>query len=145
MGMFRKVMLFVSAMALAGCTLSDGSNLVIGTPRAPTNPADVKIYTVLPAHYEKIAIVSAESRNDFASQQNLTDHAIEQLKKEAAKVGANGILLNGFGNYQVGSNGAIVIPRTGGAPGLGYAATTASMGMQASGVAIYVPSKAPEK
>ncbi|HEY4291513.1 hypothetical protein [Luteibacter sp.] len=109
MNAFVKIVaaVLVATTGLSGCTLTRGSHLVIGSTRAPTNPADVRIYTELPVKYEKIAMVSADSRNDFASQQNLSDHAIERLKKEAAKVGANGILLNGFGNYQVGSHGVV--------------------------------------
>jgi len=139
---FAKVVavLLVTTVVLCGCTLTRGSHLVIGSTRAPTNPADVRIYTELPAKYEKIAMVSADSRNDFASQQNLSDHAIERLKEEAAKVGANGILLNGFGNYQVGSHGVVIIPNSnGGYSTTGIAAMNASTGKEATGLAIYVP------
>ena len=130
----------IATVVLSGCTLTRGSHLVIGTTRAPTKAADVRIYTELPAKYEKIAMVSADSRNDFASQQNLSDHAIERLKEEAAKVGANGILLNGFGNYQVGSHGMVIIPNSnGGYSTTGIAAMNASTGKEAKGLAIYVP------
>lgn len=132
--------ILVATVSISGCTLTRGSHLVIGSTRAPTNPADVRIYTELPANYEKIAMVSADSRNDFASQQNLSDHAIERLKEEAAKVGANGILLNGFGNYQVGSRGMVIVPNSnGGYSTTGFAAMNASTGKEATGLAIYVP------
>lgn len=132
--------LLIATVVLTGCTLTRGSHLVIGTTRAPTSAADVRIYTELPAKYEKIAMVSADSRNDFASQQNLSDHAIERLKEEAAKVGANGILLNGFGNYQIGSHGVVIIPNSnGGYSTTGIAAMNASTGKEAKGLAIYVP------
>jgi uncharacterized protein YbjQ (UPF0145 family) len=131
--------LLVTTVVVSGCTLTRGSHLVIGSTRAPTSPADVRIYTELPAKYEKIAMVSADSRNGFASQQNLSDHAIERLKEEAAKVGANGILLNGFGNYQVGSQGVVIIPTSNGYGTTGIAAMNASTGKEAKGLAIYVP------
>jgi uncharacterized protein YbjQ (UPF0145 family) len=132
--------LLIATVALGGCTLTRGSHLIVGSTRAPTNPADVRIYTELPAKYEKIAMVSADSRNAFAGQQNLSDHAIERLKEEAAKVGANGILLNGFGNYQVGSQGVVIIPNSNaGYSTTGVVAMSASTGKEATGLAIYVP------
>lgn len=132
--------LLIATVALSGCTLTRGSHLIVGSTRAPTNPADVRIYTELPAKYEKIAMVSADSRNAFAGQQNLSDHAIERLKEEAAKVGANGILLNGFGNYQVGSQGVVIVPNSNAGYGTaGVVALSASTGKEATGLAIYVP------
>lgn len=131
--------LLVATAALAGCTLTRGSHLVIGSTRAATNPAEVRIYTQLPAKYEKIAIVSADSRNDFASQQNLSDHAIERLKEEAAKVGANGILLNGFGDYVVGSSGEVTVMQTGPRTAFGVGGMVTRTGKAAEGLAIYVP------
>ena len=131
--------LLVATVVLAGCTLTRGSHLVIGSTRAPTDPADVRIYTQLPAKYEKIAMVSADSRNDFASQQNLSDHAIERLKEEAAKVGANGILLNGFGNYAVGSSGMVNVLQTSPHTAFGVGGMATRTGKEAEGLAIYVP------
>lgn len=124
---------------LAGCTLTGGSRVVIGNTRPPVNPADVRIYTELPANYQKIAIVSANARNDFASQQNLSDHAIERLKEEAAAVGANGILLNGFGNYVVGSSGMVNVIQTSPHTAFGEGAMITRTGKEAEGLAIYVP------
>jgi uncharacterized protein YbjQ (UPF0145 family) len=131
--------LLVATVVLSGCTLTRGSHLVIGSTRAPTNAADVRIYTELPAKYEKIAMVSADSRNDFASQQNLSDHALERLKEEAAKVGANGILLNGFGNYVVGSSGVVNVLQTGPHTAFGVGGMVTRTGKEAEGLAIYVP------
>ena len=96
----------------------------------------MRLVTTLPERYERIALVSADSRNDFASQQNLSDAAIRRLKEEAAKVGANGVLLNGIGNYQVGASG-IVVPTAGGPILTG--AMNSRTGKEATGVAIYIP------
>lgn len=139
-----KIMVFVTTLLvvglLGGCTLTRGSYVLIGTAHPPTTAAQVRLYTTLPPMYEKIAFVSADSRNDFASEQNLSDHAIERLKEEAAKVGANGLLLNGIGNYQVGSNGAFIIPNyRSGSPAFGVASMNASIGKEAKGLAIWVP------
>lgn len=139
-----KFIVFVTTLLvlgfLGGCTLTRGSYVLVGTAHPPTTAAQVRLYTTLPAMYEKIAFVSADSRNDFASEQNLSDHAIERLKEEAAKVGANGLLLNGIGNYQVGSRGVVIIPNySNGYSTTGVAAMNASVGKEAKGLAIWVP------
>lgn len=124
--------------ALTACTLTRGSSVLIGTSRPAIDPAQVKLYTDLPAEYEKVALLSADSRNDFASQQNLTDAAIQRLKREAAQLGANGILLDGIGNYQVGTGGIITANATGSLTS-GTLGTITRTGKLATGVAIYVP------
>jgi hypothetical protein len=134
------LIVLVAAISLGGCTLTRGSYVLVGTAHSPTTAAQVRLYTTLPPMYEKIAFVSADSRNDFASEQNLSDHAIERLKEEAAKVGANGLLLNGIGNYQVGSQGVVIIPNySSGYSTTGVAAMNASIGKEAKGLAIWVP------
>ena len=135
-----KFLTVVIICTLAACTLTRGSSVLLGTSRAAIEPSQVKLYTELPANYERVALLSADSRNDFASQQNLTNAAIERLKKEAAKLGANGILLDGIGNYQVGTTGIITANTTG-----NFTAGTISgitrTGKAATGVAIYVPAQ----
>lgn len=129
------VIAILALFSVASCTLTRGSSVLIGTAHQPTDPARVKLYTELPKQYEKVALLSADSRNDFASQQNLTNAAIERLKKEAAKVGANGILLNGIGNYQVGSSGVIIANPS---SATGTSVMNTRTGKEATGVAIYV-------
>ena len=121
--------------SLIGCTLTRGSSVLVGTARPPIDPSGVKLYLDLPRKYEKVALLSADSRNDFATQQNLTDAAIDRLKKEASKVGANGILLNGVGNYQIGASGVVVANP--GSP-IGTAVVNTRTGKEATGLAIYV-------
>jgi hypothetical protein len=111
---------------------------MIGTARTATDPSQVKLYTKAPAKYDEIAIVSADSRNDFASKQGLSDAAIQRLKEEAAKVGANGILLEGVGDYQVGSSGIVSGSNTGGPVVTRTVATNTRTGKEARGMAIFV-------
>jgi len=134
MGLLKPILLLIIFL-LSGCTLTRGSSVLLGTSRPPINPSQVKLYTELPANYEKVALLSADSRNDFASQQNLTNAAIERLKEEAARLGANGILLDGIGNYEVGASGVIIANR--GSPVMTGAMNTRT-GKAATGVAIYV-------
>lgn len=71
---------------------------MIGVPQPPTDPAQVRIFLHPPADYEEIAMVSANSRGSFRwSLQGNTDLALERLKEEAAKLGADGLLNLSFG------------------------------------------------
>lgn len=65
----------------------------------------VQIYLQPPAKFETVAILNSNSKNAFASDQSLVDSTILRLKKEAAKLGANGVLLSGIENQQIGSIG----------------------------------------
>tara|TARA_B100000029_G_C17354609_1_gene880227 strand:+ start:419 stop:778 length:360 start_codon:yes stop_codon:yes gene_type:complete len=75
---------------------------VVGEPRTPLDPSAVKVYAELPESYEKIAILEASS--DFAikdmsfefSDQGKTNKALKRLKKEAASLGANAIVIEDF-------------------------------------------------
>lgn len=89
----------------SACNVTSGSRIVVGHTRPPIVPESVKIYIRPPAKYEEVAIVNASSKNAFASDQSLTDSALNQMKKDAAKLGANGILLSGVGTQQIGSIG----------------------------------------
>lgn len=83
---------------LSGCTVVDGSAILVGQRRPATQPEQVQIYSKAPAHYEEIAIVYAKAGHDFRRDQGLMDSAIQKLKEEAAKYGANGVLLEGVQN-----------------------------------------------
>jgi|ERR1700683_3074038 hypothetical protein len=129
------------AMLLVGCATS--SHVLIGTARAPISPERVKVYLQPPAKYEQIATIDASSRGSMTitSQQNM-DKAIARLKQEAARLGANGILLQGVEDQQSGSIGSGV----GNSTLNGNTAIGASLGgsfgiynKAAKGLAIYVP------
>lgn len=93
----------VSAL-LVGCAAE--SHVIVGTVRPPISPDQVKIYLQPPRVFEKIAIIDASSQSSMAfTQQQKMDKAIARLKDEAAKLGANGILLQGTGSQAVGSVG----------------------------------------
>jgi hypothetical protein len=118
------------------------SHIIVGKVRPPISPDQVKIYLEPPKAYEKIAILDASSQGSMTfTQQQKMDKAIARLKEEAARVGANGILLEGSGSQSVGSVGTGV----GTASATGHSATTTGMGVSgnifvqaANGLAIYV-------
>jgi hypothetical protein len=90
---------------LTGCATD--SVIVTGSPRPPISPAEVKIYSQPPPAFEEIAILNASKSVAFTTGgQKTVDKVIEGLKAQAAKVGANGILLEGFSDQQTGALGA---------------------------------------
>lgn len=81
---------------LAACATATGTALVAGTTRDPINPESVKIYLQEPTNYEVVAIVKAESDAGWTAQES-QDYAVAELKNQAAKLGANGLLLGTTG------------------------------------------------
>ena len=100
------------------------SHIIIGETQVPIDYKDVKVYIDYPNNYEKIAIVEASSDLAFKdisieiTHQQKTNKALDRLKKEAALLGANGIVLqhistetkqhfnlydSGKGNYNLSS------------------------------------------
>ena len=138
--MRRYVLLFASAAAFAGCAITHETSVLVGTPRPATTPAQVKLYSTPPKKYVDIAIIQADAAHDFMSKQDLMNTAVENAKKEAAKVGANGILLDGLGDFQVGSSGVVMMQPGAyrGAPAFGVGSSNPRTGKQLSGKAIYV-------
>ena len=78
-----------------------GINVLVtaGPTREPIDPSSVKIYLDSHKEYEKIALIDAGSNFAFKDPvilfdwQSKMDKATERLKIEAAKLGANGILI----------------------------------------------------
>src|SRR6202047_3812788 len=94
----------VLAMVLAACAPS--SHILVGTARPPISPSDVKIYLQPPPSFEQIAILNASANSMFGTGgQGAVDKVIERLKEQAAKLGANGIILEGFSDRETGSVG----------------------------------------
>lgn len=87
----KTLLLATVAAALASC--ASGSALIVGQARsAIENHTTVRILAEMPDGAEKIAIVKASSDAGWNQQQSL-DYAVEELKKQAAKVGANAVVL----------------------------------------------------
>lgn len=94
-----------AALGLAAC--ASDSVVLTGAPRPPISPTDVRIYSHPPAAFEEIAILNASKSSAFTTGgQKTVDKVIEGLKEEAAKLGANGIILEGFSDSQTGSVGS---------------------------------------
>jgi len=126
--------------ALAACA---SSHVIVGTTRAPIQPDQVKIYLQPPAKFETVALLEANDMgaNGF-SQQSRVNKVMKRLKKEAASLGANGIVLQGIGSEYAGSVGTGFASGNGGfASGVGFSA--AQMRKVGQATAIYVDPKSP--
>ena len=131
----------VLAVMLLGCATS--SHVMIGSAHPPISPESVRIYLQPPEKYEQIATLDASSQGSFAitSQQNM-DKAIARLKEEAAKLGANGVLLQGVQDQQSGSIGTGVGSSSygpGSSTGVGVGGSFGIYNKAAHGIAIFVP------
>jgi len=93
-----------ACVALSACAPS--THVLVGQARPPISPDLVKIYSHPPANYQEIAVLDASSKSAFGTGgQKSVDKVIERLKIEAAKLGANGVILEGFRDSETGSIG----------------------------------------
>ena len=91
--MTRLLLIFIFVFTLVGC--ATGSALVTGQARtAIEDYLSVKVLTQMPVGAEEIAIVKASSDAGWTEQGSL-DYAVEELKKQAAKLGANAVVITG--------------------------------------------------
>ena len=139
----RSALLSLCALAVlvSGCATS--SHVVTGAVRAPISPEDVQIYSQPPGRYEEIGRLEASSRGGFRfSDQGKMDKVIERLKAEAAKLGANGVLLQSTENRvsgSVGTGGGSTSYGGRSAVGVGGGLDIAMVSKEGHGIAIYVP------
>src|SRR5689334_95270 len=93
--------LLAVALTLSACATS---HVLVGERRPAIAPEDVRLYLQPPAKYEEVALLSSSSIASFTvTAQGRSDAVIRRLKKEAASLGANGILLHGVSDQAAGS------------------------------------------
>jgi hypothetical protein len=82
------------AVAVAACVAAP-SLMLVGRARAPISPDQVQLYLEPPAgKYEQIAVVDVSSKHSLSfTARAKSDVVIRRLKEQAAKLGANGLLL----------------------------------------------------
>lgn len=91
--MTRLLLIFIFVFTLFGCATGTGSALVTGQTRpAIEDHLSVKVLTQMPVGAEEIALVKASSDAGWTAQGSL-DYAVEELKKQAAKLGANAVVI----------------------------------------------------
>jgi hypothetical protein len=93
---------FTLLLTLLGC--ATGSSIITGEVRPAISPSEVKLYIEPPVKYETIGIVEASSEVELSSQA-AQDRAVQELKKQAAQSGANGVLIGNTGTQSGDSVG----------------------------------------
>ena len=134
------ITLWLAVTALAGCATT--SHVITGKPRTPIDPSQVTLYSSAPPKYEEIAVIEASSRSSFSfGDQKKMDAVIERLKKEAASLGANGVLLQRTGSDGGGGGigAGIGTGIGGGGVSIGTSIFTTGANKTGRGLAIYVP------
>jgi hypothetical protein len=130
-----------AAALLCGCAPS--WHVLTGTPRAPIAPQEVKVYSDAPPAFEEIAVLGAARHSLVGtSEERSTGKIVERLKAEAAKVGANGLLIEGFDqrpSFSVGSGAGSDSYSPHGSISVGVGASLGILKTTAKGRAIYVP------
>jgi hypothetical protein len=112
MNLQRSSVVFLALAVLAIAACASGSAIVTGNTRPPIPLEQVKIYLEPPAEFEIIGLVSASSDAGWTAQGSL-DYAVKELKKQAAKLGANGVLLVSSGETtSTIVSGAYAVPVT---------------------------------
>jgi hypothetical protein len=117
--------------------------VLIGTARPARPPSEVKIYSSAPPKFEEIAVLGASNKTLFnTGGQRSTDKVVGRLQAEAARLGANGLILEGFEQVQTGSVGSGLGSESYSAHGsisLGLGGFVGIFETTGKGRAIYVP------
>lgn len=93
-GMGRKMLPMVLCAALLGGCAST-SHVMLQPARPAISPELVQVYTSPPPRYIEIALLETASGPFTYGEQNKTNAVIANLRREAASLGANGVLLTG--------------------------------------------------
>ena len=135
----KHLVALAAALVLSGCA---SSHILVGRARPPIPPEQVRLYLEPPPVYEDVAILEASNAASWAvTDQQKTDKVVARMKAEAARLGANGIVVRGVGNQYAGSIG-FANAWAGGGSAWGVGSSSALYDKVGSGLAIYVPEDA---
>lgn len=130
----------------SGCTIIDGNAIVTGDTKAAISSEQVRLYRSAPESYKEIAFVSASAGHDFKKGSSLLKSAIERLKQEAAKIGANGVIVTEINerdepNVTTSYGSAIAMSNSGSAYANGnvLSISRGDAYTRVKGIAVYVP------
>ncbi|QDH71396.1 hypothetical protein [Marilutibacter alkalisoli] len=141
----RRAVIAATVLLLSACSTS---SMLVGQARPPIDVSQVRIYHAPPAvPYEQIAVIETASGPVTYGEQNKLNAVLDKLRREAAKFGANGVLLQGTAN---GYGGTSVGVGTGVGRFGGRSYTSGGVGVSvsprpkyATGIAIHVPNPPP--
>jgi hypothetical protein len=102
--MFSRFPILLVLIFLGGC--GSTHTIMVGQARPAIMPDAVRVYYQAPRHFERIAIINSSSAPTWAfTTRGQLDDAILKLKEEAARLGANGILIEAVGTSSSGNLG----------------------------------------
>jgi hypothetical protein len=88
------------------CSCGSTNMIMVGQARPATTPDMVRVYYTPPRHYQRIALINSQSGPTWAfTTRGQMEDAISKLREEAAKVGANGVLIEATGTNSSGNLG----------------------------------------
>jgi hypothetical protein len=91
-------------LVIAACAPT--APLLTGIARPPIAVSEVTIYSTPPPVYQEIAVLTASNKSAFGTGgEKSVDKVVERLKEQAAKLGANGLVLEDFFDRQTASIG----------------------------------------
>lgn len=127
---------------LASCATA--SHVMISEARPAIPVEQVRVYTQMPATaYVEIALLDASSGGFTYGAQNRNDAVVTRLRTEAAKLGANGVVIQEVGEYSAGSGLGIGVGGGGRHVGGGVSVDVAPPRRVARAVAIHVAGATP--
>jgi hypothetical protein len=138
---WRSVLIIALCATLGACV---SSQIVVGTVRKPIAVAQVQVYVKRPStEFEEIAYLETSSARSWSfTDSGRTRVVIERLKAQAAKLGANGLLLQAVSDQTVDAIGAGVgaaLVGTHGTVGVGYGVPGSKTDKIGRATAIYLP------
>jgi cell division septation protein DedD len=140
------IALLALPLVLSACA-SPQTHVMTGAARAPIPPDQVVILSQLPPVYEDVAILNASGKSVNPQSQAAFDKVIERLKIQAAQLGANAVILEGFSDRQSGSiglGGGSTSYSSHSAVGVGVGGGFGIYSKTAHGHAVYIPPGAPQ-
>lgn len=100
-----RVSLLAGALLLS-VACAPTTQILTGEARPPIAVSEVTLYSTPPPGFQEIAVLTATSKTAFGTGgQKSVDTVVERLKQQAAKLGANGLILEDFSDRQTASIG----------------------------------------
>lgn len=142
---YLRVLVVAVCVSISGCAPAPPK--LAGPARAPIPVEQVMIYDVPPANAQDVAILHASSHSVFSpGGPSATDKVVQRLKVQAAQLGANGVVLQGFSDRQTASLGTGVGSESYGrstAVGVGASGSFGVFKKTGEALAIFVPASVP--
>ena len=143
--MKRNLVIAVAAYLVCGC--APKTPLLVGPARAPIPVEQVVIYAQPPAGALDVAVLHASNHTAFSpGGPGATDKLVQQLRAQAAQLGANGLVLQGFSDAQTATLGTGVGSSSysrNSAVGVGAGGSFGIYRKTGEALAIFVPAPAP--